>query len=302
MNAPLRMLDAQAALGFVLAQRTTIEGPVLRRPLPEIRYPALIPVDTSPPPFTPSVTFFTADPVGRAKFVNGKADDIPYVDVQTSKYEQTVNMAAVAYEYSLEEIGAAQQFGYPLDAEKAMVARMAYERLVDDVAFTGDTQLGIEGLYNTTGITSVAAAQTFAAATPAQALATINTALSGVLTGSNGMEQADTVVLPIAVYADLATRQLAPESTETILSFVQRANVYTTMTGRPLTIVADYRLTNTMVVYRRDPSVLKLIMPMPLRFIPPQAYNLMIRVIGMFRFAPLSIRRPAAVRYTTGIA
>ena len=121
------------------------------------------------------------------------------------------------------------------------------------------------------------------------------------MTATQGIEMADTVALPLAAYGDVATRQIAPESSMTILQFIQQANVYTAMTGRPLTIVGDRRLTTKMVSYRRDPGVLKLPMPMPLQFIPPQMVNLEVKVLGMFRFAPVNIRRPGAVRYTTGV-
>lgn len=301
MNNPL-IMDAQAALGFVVSQRSHIETEVLKKPYPAIRYSQLIPIDTTPNPFAPSVTHFAQDAVGKAKFVNGKGDDIPLVNVTGSKYEQTVNMAGVGYSFSLEEIGAAQQLGMNLSSDGADAARMAYEQLVDEVAFEGDSTLGVEGLFNMTGVTSVAAAATFAASTPQEVLSIINTNLSAINTSTQGIEWADTIILPLALYADIATRQLAAESETTVLDFIQRKNVYSVSSGQPLTIVGDRRLTTKMVMYRRDPQVLKMFMPMPLRFIPPQAVNLEIKTLGMFRFAPVQIRRSKAVRYVTGVA
>jgi hypothetical protein len=87
----------------------------------------------------------------------------------------------------------------------------------------------------------------------------------------------------------------------TVLEFIRRSNVYTAQTGLPLNIFSDYNLTNRMVVYRNDPSVVKLHMPMPLMFLAPQQAGLEVRTYGAFRFAPVSIRTPAAVRYGTGL-
>lgn len=300
MTNPL-IMDAQAALGFVTAQRSHIEREVLKKPYPAIRYAELIPIDTSANPFAPSVTHFAQDAVGKAKFINGKGDDIPLANLIGSKYEQTVNMAGIGYSFSLEEIGAAQQLGMNLSSDGAEAARMAYEQLVDETAFVGDSQLGVEGLYNMTGITTAAAGATFAASTPQEVLSIINTNLTAINTGTQGIEWADTIVLPLAAFGDIATRQLAPESDTTVLDFVQRKNVYSVTSGQPLTIVGDRRLSTKMVIYRRDPQVLKMHMPMPLRFIPPQAMNLEIKTLGMFRFAPVQIRRPAAVRYVSGV-
>jgi hypothetical protein len=298
----MEMMDMQAALGFVTHQRTHIETEVLKKPYPAIRYAEMIPVDTSANPFALSVTHFAQDSVGKAKFMNGKGDDVPLVNIKGSKFEQTVNMAGVGYSFSLEEIGAAQQLGTNLSSDGAEAARMAYEQFVDEVAFVGDAALGIEGLYNMTGITSSAAGATFAASTPDAILAIINNALTGIFTSTQGIELADTIVLPLAEFSRIATVRLADGSDTTILDFIRRANIYTVQTGQPLNIFADRRLTNRMVVYRRDPQVLKMHMPMPLRFIAPQAVNLEVKVLGMFRFAPVNIRRPGAVRYVTGIA
>lgn len=300
MSKQFQMLDAQAALGFVVSQSSHIEREVMAIPYPEIRYAEMVPVDTSANPFAASVTFFTQDQVGRAKFMNGKGDDVPLANIMRSKFEQGILDAGIGYEFSLTEIGQAQMMGMSLTNEGAAAARLAYEQLVDEVTLNGAD--GIEGLYSTTGITSAAAAATFLVGTPDQVLGAINTALTAIMTDTNGIDMANTVVLPLAAYGAIVTRRLDVTSDSTIMDHIMRSNIYTARTGQPLLIVADHRLTTKMVVYKRDPSVLKLHMPMPLRFLPPQYVNLSVRVPGMFRFAPLSIRRPKAVRYVSGVA
>lgn len=291
--------DAPAALSFVLSQRTHIESEVMSRPYPEIKYPRMIPVDTSANEFAPSVTFFTQDIVGRPKMINGKGDDIPLANVTRNKFEQTVGMAGIGYSFGFEEMGAAAQLGMNLSSVGAAAARLSYEQFVDAVAMEGEA--GFEGLFNTTGIASAASGTTFAAGTAQQNLTTINTALDAVTTATNGIDLADTIVLPLAGFTTLSSKQLAPESSVTVLEFLRQNNSYTALTGQPLTIFADHRLSGKMVVYKRDPSVLKLHMPMPLRFLPPQPRGLEIFVPGVFRFAPISIRKPLSVRYVTGL-
>ena len=57
-----------------------------------------------------------------------------------------------------------------------------------------------------------------------------------------------------------------------------------------------------MVAYRRDPSVLKLHIPMPHRFLPVfQPNPLRFEIPGVFRLGGLDIRRPKEVRYGDGI-
>lgn len=302
MNAPVHSYDAQAALGFVVHQRSYIEPTVIEKEYPEIKYSRLIPVDSSAPDWAPSVTFFTQDQTGQAKFINGKSDDVPLVNLLGDKYEQTVNMAGIGYSFSLEEIGAAQMLGRNLSNEGAAAARLAYEQLVDRVALLGDAQLGVEGLFNVTGITEIASGSLWSALTADQILTLVNSTITGIMSSSLGIEMANTMVLPLAVLGDIVTRRIGTDTSMTVYEFIMEKNIYTVQTGQPLMIEGHHRLTTSVMVYRRDPDALKMHMPMPLTFIPPQPRGLEIVVPGMFRFAPVSIRRPGAFRRITGVA
>ena len=291
--------DAQAALSFVISQATTIETEVFSIPYPEIRYAQMIPVDTSAAEFSASVTFFTQDIVGKAKLMNATGDDIPLANLVRTKFEQSILDAGIGYEFSLTEIGQAQMMGRSLGTEGAAAARLAYEQLVDAVALAGDS--GYEGLYATTGITSTAAAAAWAGATAAQILNDVNQVISRIVAATGGIHWPNTIVLPLAQWSLISGRQIDVTNQTTILNFIRMNNAYTAMTGQPLDIFADVRLSAKMVCYKRDPQVLKLHMPMPLRFIAPQLINLNVRVPGMFRFAPLSIRQPKAIQYVSGL-
>jgi hypothetical protein len=57
-----------------------------------------------------------------------------------------------------------------------------------------------------------------------------------------------------------------------------------------------------MVAYRRDPSVVKMYMPMPFRFLPVwQTGPIIFEVPGIFRLGGVDVRRPKAMRYVDGI-
>lgn len=298
MNAQVQLGDMQAALGFVTSQQSHIEAGVIEREYPAIRYSQFVPIDTSAHEFAASVTFFTQDAVGKAKLINGKGDDIPLVNIMRAKFEETIGMGGVGYSFSLEEIGQAQMLGRGLSNEGAAAARFAYEQFVDEFAMLGPN--GDDGLLTQTGITEAAASKTLAASTPDEVLALVNAQITAVESATNGVELVDTIIFPLATAGEFE-RRLGDGSDTTILDFVSRANRYTRRTGRPLMIEFDHRLTSKAVLYRRDPQVLKMHMPMPLRFIPPQAQNFEVKVLGMFRFSPVNIRRPSAMRRITGL-
>lgn len=314
MQQQLMTTDAmQANLGWVESQTAYIEAGVYRARLPEIRYPGLIPVDYSAPEWIKTITYYSQDiGVGRADWIADRASDIPVVGTAMDRSESEVFMAGIGYDYGLEEVNQALYMGMNLPGDRANLARLVYERTVDNVAFLGDVEKGWKGLFNNASVTAVAAA-TGAWGNPATnvdlILADFNSLLSGVFTATNEQVMADTVLLPSIRYQAIASRRLGVgEGSMTVLDFFKQANVYTAETGRPLTIrgmrglnTAGAGGTARAVAYRRSPEVLKMHIPMRHRFLPVQTVGLTFKVPGIFRLGALDIRLPKEVRYLDGI-
>lgn len=306
---PIKLLDAQAALGFVLSQTTYIERAVNQIVYADIQYQDLIPVDTSAPEWVKTVTFYSGDKFGKAGWINGNSDDIPLAGSERTKLESSVYTAAIGYGYGLEEISQAQMLGINLPADDAAAARRAYEEMVDGVLLRGDSTKNFQGLINNSAVTAVTAPTgNWAAATPDQIIADFNAMLMPTYAGTMYTSIADTVLLPFERLQVLA-QKLIPNTTEILLSFLLRQNVYTQTTGKPLTIRGIYGLltagagsTARAVAYVKDPSVLKAHIPMPHRFLPVyQAGPIRWEVPGIFRLGGLDIRKPQSVRYLDGI-
>lgn len=315
----VNLLDAQVAVAFLTNQMAHVEREVYAIEYPEIRYPGLVPVDTTANEWTQSVTYMSMDATGRAEWYAGRAQDVPNANVLRSRFETAVKMASIGYEYDLEEISIAALAGQNLQIDKGDAARNAAERFLDQRAMFGDVAVGFYGLINnpTVPVGTVpvggGGSTTFATKTPDEILKDFNGALSGVWLGSNNVELADTVLMPDAHHLDMSTRRLG-NSTDgtsmTILEWVERNNAYTKRTRRPLTIEAVRGLETAgagglarMVIYRRDPRVVKMHMPMPFRFLrqPWQIGPIAWHVPGIFRFGGVDVRRPGAFRYVDGI-
>ncbi|PHP66717.1 hypothetical protein CSC94_12700 [Zhengella mangrovi] len=305
----------QANLGFVVKQTAHIEAGVYEIKYPDLDYASLIPVDTSANPWVTSVTYYSMDKVGAAKWINGNGKDVPVVGTSMQQHETAVYTAGIGYDYGFEEVNQARMLGMALEAEKASAARRAYEQMVYDIAFTGDTEKGWKGLFNSAAVTaaSVAADGTGSATgwstkTPAQILRDVNDMITGIHTATKTSGLADTLLLPYTSFNAIASTARSDNSDTTILEFLQRANVFTANSGRPLTIrghrgleTAGAANAKRMVAYRRDPSVLKLHIPMPHQFLPVQVDGLQFTVPGVFRLGGLDIRLPKEVLYRDGI-
>ncbi|MDZ7906172.1 MAG: major capsid family protein [Cypionkella sp.] len=120
MSKQMQIMDAPIALGHVISQQSHIEAVALKRKYPQFKYRERVFVDTSPNAYAASVTFFVQDQVGKAKFLSGKGDDIPMVDILKSKFEQGILDGGVGYSYSFTEIGQAAIMGTNLSSEGAI--------------------------------------------------------------------------------------------------------------------------------------------------------------------------------------
>lgn len=320
MNSPQFFLanpmdSFQANLGFVERQTSHIESEVYRTRYPELDYASLVPVVTEAHPFAKSVTYYDIDGTGKAGWINGNAKDIPVVGTMLGQSETAIHMGGIGYDYGWEEVNQAAMMGMNLASEKAYYANRAYQEHMYNIALTGDTQKGFEGLFNYTGVSSASVAADgtgsstlWSTKTGDQIVRDFNAGLIGIHSSTNTVEMADTVLMPHERFQFLATTRLGSVSDTTLLEFIQKTNVYTAQTRRQLDIrgvrgllTAGAGNTARMVTYRKSPQVLKMHLPMPHRFLPVQQDILRYVIPGVYRVGGLDIRLKGAVRYSDGI-
>jgi hypothetical protein len=313
-------IDAQQALSFLVNQISYIEPVVYQIQYPDIQYQQLIPINTSAPEWSKSISYYTSDKVGAARWFHHEGTDMPRADIARNRYEVGIEMAGIGYGYTLEEIGQSMMIpGMNLTTERADAARRAAQEFIDDKAFSGDNAKGWQGLINNSSVTVVTAPASGAGGSAAwddktgdQIAKDVNDALSGVYTASRTIEMADTLLLPVSAMSVVSTKRMGTAGeTICVLDWLRNYNVYTQVTGQPLTIRAVRQLDNAgaggdkgrMVAYRKDPQVVQMHIPMMHRFMPVwQTSTLGFDIPGIFRIGPVEIRRPGAFRYVDGIS
>lgn len=315
----MKMVDAQQALGFAVSQTAYIEQQVYKVQYPDIQYPALIPVDTSANEWAKSVTYYSSDKVGRAGWFHSQAKDIHIADIERTKNEVGIEMADIGYRWTLEELGQAMMIpGTNLGPDRAEAALRAYEEFVDDAVLRGKAEKSFSGFMNYPGVTTVTAQAGVGGVTWALKATTatgadeiirdVNDAITNVYTSTLQVELADTILLPLTQMTQISTLRI-PNTAMSVLEYLRLHNVYTQITGQPLTIrgvrgleTAGAGPSARMIAYRRDPQIVKVHIPMTHRFLPVwQTGPMIFDVPGIFRFAGVEIRRPKSVRYVDGI-
>lgn len=316
--------DAQA-LTLVQNQAFKINQRVYETRYPDWDFGRLIYVDTSGPEWSPGVMTYTSDMTGRANWQAGGAKDIPLADVNQAMTQRSYHLAAIGYQWNIEEVNTVLNMpGASLSDRRARAARLAYMKFMYDVTVNGNTEKGMGGLINYAGVSVTDAPNDGTGGstlwvdedgvgqkTPAQIVRDINLALMGVYLGTYEIELADTVLLPFEAYNYIASTPYSAVTTETILSFVQRTNIYTQQTGRPLTMRTLGALSTgdaagtagRLVAYKNDQEYVKLHLPMPHRFLPVyQSGPLQYEVPGIFRTGGVELLTTKAMRYIDKIS
>src|SRR5262245_26475461 len=164
----------QQALGFLVAQTTYIEPQVYRIKYPDLNYREMVPIDSSAPPWAKSITVFSVDMVGKADWFNHLANDVPLADITRGKYEIAIEMAAVGYRYTTEELQQAMMVpNTNLTVDRAAAAKRAAEEFIHNTALYGQPGKNWLGLLNHTLPAVVNAGQTWAARVTANQTAAI---------------------------------------------------------------------------------------------------------------------------------
>lgn len=319
------VLDAQA-LTFVQGQAYKINSTVYEARYPDWDFGRLVFVDTSGPAWSLGILTYLSDLSGKANWQSGYAKDIPLADVNQDMQLSTFHLAAIGYQYNIEEVNTALNVvGGTLTNRRARAARLAYTKFMWDLTIQGSAEKGKNGLINQAGVTPVAATNDGTGSarhwvandgtvtkTAAQILRDINQAITGTNTATNALEYADTILMPVEAYNLIASTPFNALGNDTILTWLLRTNVYTLATGRPLTIraVPFLRTASTqtvvgggrMVAYKNDENYVKLNLPMPHQFLPVyQDGPLNFQIPGIFRTGGIELMTTATFYYLDGV-
>lgn len=309
--------DAQAAMPFVIEQGRNYETKVYEKRYPTLNYGVVVPVLTEGNAWAIGTMFQIVDTTGKAKFISGAANDIPFNQATRSLATHDFAMIGSGWEWNMEEINQASLYGIDLNSSKVTGATQSTEQLLYDICMIGATEKNWTGFTNDATVTRTDAAATGTASSRHfedkdvdKIAVDINTAFSSIRSTTNEIEWADSVALPPTSFRTLATRRVgAGDGMMTWLEYIRKNNVYTAETGQPMNIfpVRDLETAGTgsskrMVVYRRDVDVIRFHLPMPRRVIGVRQKSLMAYEDGLIaRTGGVEIRLPGAMIYVDQI-
>lgn len=279
----------------------------------DIRYPELkarmfVPVSNEAGAGATSVTYRQFDRVGRAKLIGANAKDIPRVDVHGDEFNRPVRTAADCYGWTVMEVQAAAMAGVGLNTQRAAAARRAIEELLDEVAAIGAADHGIAtGFINcaqvpTQDVVTGGGGYFWSQKTADEIIKDVSSAIQRIRTASLDTEMPDTIVLPPAQHALIATTPRSTQSDTTILKFILAAFPMITA------IESWYRLkdagagsTDRMIIYKRSADKVQQEITQEFNQLPVQEQGLEFIVNAMAKTAGTAFYYPLSADYSDKI-
>lgn len=200
----------------------------------DVKYPALsyrdlIPISMEGGEGITSITYETFDRVGMAKLINAYAADLPRADIKATETTVPVHRAASSFAYTIDEIKAAARTGRPLQQRRATAARQAIEELFNSIAWNGNADAGLYGVFTHPNIPRAnAPTGTWSTATVDQILADVNAGFSKVDEDTLGVESAKKLLLPRAQWNLIMTKRLGTTNEMTVAKFIVMNSPYLT--------------------------------------------------------------------------
>lgn len=269
----------------------------------------LFPVDSSAGSGAESIKYEQYDSVGMGKLISSYADDLPRADVKGKEFLSAIKSIAASYGWSLQEIRAAKFAGKPLEQRRANAAKRACLQKENQIAFFGDADNNLGGLLSNANIPVVVlpadgtgASALWSTKTADQIIRDMHLVVNTVMSQSKGVEQADTLLLPIEQYNLAATKKVGVDSNMTVLKYFLETSPYV----KNVEWVNELDGAGTggldvMVAYKRDPDKLTLEVPQDFEQLDVQVKNLEYTVPCHMRSGGLLIYYPLSLAKAEGL-
>jgi len=301
-NRPANRLDADESplfarsLDYVMTQ-------VFEEKLAPVTFRSYLPVTSEMPVGATTMTRRVFKGFGHAKMLSDYSNsDFPRVDVGGHEISVTAKDIGVSYGYSIDEIRRAIYGGIDLESRRAIMARIAIERKLDALAWSGDADYNIVGFLNYPGIgeytvpaTGTGTTKTWSTKTPAQILTDLNGIKSQVYISTNGVESINTILLPMAQFDLIKNTPMGTASDTTIYTFFKENNPGIEIAELRQLDGAGAGSADRMIGYRKDPNYVRFEVPVPLETFEAErdGMNYVIpmrsRTAGVMVFYPLSV-------------
>jgi hypothetical protein len=303
-DADMKIATADDGLAFLISQLAVVEAKIYETKYRKIVFQEFVPVDTSDPEYVDNVDYISYDAVTVGKFVGANAKDLPQSDLNAAKSSIKVFYGGNSYSYSLDELRKSQAMRIPVDVTKARMSYRGFQEHAQRVAFFGDADRGVTGLFNNANVQLDTSGTDWGTASGQEIIADMNGLLIKVWQNSAETHVPNVLILPSDQWAIISNKRMDTGTDTTVLQFFMMNNLYKDLTGAEITVKPNFELKTAgvadaprMMAYELNDENLTMRMPLPWRALAPQPFGLQVDVPAEYKFGGVEFRYPGSAAY-----
>jgi len=301
-NPAMKTVDD--GIAFTISQLSSVEAKIYETKYQSIRFQEFVALDSSDPEWVDNVTYISYDAVTMGKFIGANGKDLPESDLNASKSTIPVFYGGLASRWSLDELRKSQAMNMPIGSIKSQMNYRGYLEHKQQVAYFGDAERGVTGLFNGSNVSeTVATGFTPATATGTEWVDMLNKQIELVYTSSANVHVPNVQLIPQTLWGFLL-KPMNEYTNKTIYEYYMENN-YAKSLGVNLVLTPVFQLntagvnsTGRIMTYELTPENLTMKDPMPYRTIAPQPEGLTIKVPAEYKFGGVEFRYPGCAIYT----
>lgn len=264
---------------------------------------------------------FAAGGTGNAKltkgpakpFISANSTAIPGVSVNGEKLVTPLRPLAREIGFTFIELQRSQLLGQPIDQQQMFALQQLYQMETDAMVYIGDTEVGAEGLVNSSLVTVSSApngasgSPLWANKTPAEILADVNSILQLSWAAAGFAVCPAELRLPPAQYSLISTQLISTAGSTSILKYLSENCIANNINGKPLNIQPLKWLTQAggssadrMVAYTNDVNRVRFPM-VPIQRQTSYYKGIHFLCPYVYAFGEVEFVYPETVRYMDGI-
>ena len=220
--------SAEDASIFFARELDYVKSKSYDKQYPEFNALRLFPVSHEVPEGAETVTYYSYEKTGFAKIISNYATDLPRADVKGKPFTANVKSIGDSYGYSMQDMRASRMAGKSLDTRRGEAAKYQIDRKINEIAWKGDADAGLQGVLSTGNnvpvytLATVSNKTTWADKTVDEILADITGMVKFMSTTTMDVEKANTIVLPPSISIELNGRRIEGTS-DTAFQFIKKA-------------------------------------------------------------------------------
>lgn len=299
-------LDA-APSAFIAQQLQFIEAEVAQTPFGPIKWAKFVPLWNGVPRGAREHGFDRVTKKGMAKLLASAAKDIPRVNIEKKRVTYPILEMSIGYGFTVNDLEAAAFAGVPLNQQDAEGARERIDEFVNSMVLFGKDPAGnaidsMTGLINDPVVPQASAGTgNWLAATADQVLADLAAGVAKVRSNSKESREINTILVDGDIYEMLNTKFRSTSSDATIWESFAKSHPGVVLDQLAELKTAGSGATRRALYYKKDPSVLRAVVPIPFEQLAGQEDGLEIFFPCRGTTGGMHWREPVAAFYQDGL-